>query len=78
MTTTFLQKAAISNDQDAKIARLKAAAFDLTQKHRDYQRIHNLFTDLQCKQVQLTEHELQKQADLKAALSYLTTTQASL
>ena len=36
MTTRFLQQSAENNDKDFQIAKLKAEAFDVRQKARDY------------------------------------------
>ena len=46
MTTRFLQQSAENNDKDFQIAKLKAEAFDVRQKARDYLRVHSLFTEL--------------------------------
>lgn len=46
MASTFLQQSAENNDKDFQIAKLKADAFDVRQKARDYQRLHTLFSDL--------------------------------
>ena len=50
----------------------------MRQKARDYQRLHSMYTELVQKQTTMSDQETQKQNDLKASLSHLTTNQHSL
>jgi hypothetical protein len=61
MTSTFLQRAAENNDKDFQIAKLKAEAFDVRQKSRDYQRLHQLYTELSQKHAGHSNEEHEKQ-----------------
>lgn len=78
MTSTFLQQSAENNDKDFQIAKLKADAFDVRQKARDYQRLHTLYTELSQKHSGLISEEQEKQHESKQRLSHMTTSSQSL
>ena len=78
MTTSFLLQSAENNDKDFQIAKLKAEAFDVRQKARDYQRLHTLFTELSEKHGALTSEEKENQQSCKQKLHSLTSETQSL
>ena len=71
MKTNFLLQTAENNDKDFQIARLKAEAFEVRQKARDYQRIHTLFTELSEKHSVLVSDEQENQQQYNQKLNFL-------
>ena len=69
---------AASHSKDLEIAKLKLEAFELRQKVRDFQSLHERYTSLQSHHNTMCDQETQKQSDLRGLLEYQTTTTQSM
>lgn len=67
-----------NNRKDLLIAQLKAEAFELRQKVRDYQALHERYSSLEVRFNSMVDLEGSKQAELKNQLHYTTTASQSL
>lgn len=56
------------NDLDFQVAKLKAEAFDLHLRERDYEQLHSRFTALNARHATITEEEHRKQEDMRGQL----------
>lgn len=67
-----------SHRKDLLIARLKADAFDLRQKMRDYDSLHEYYQSLTHKHNTMTDVQQSTQAELRSKLQYTSTSVQSL